>query len=225
MIFVSYSHEDEKWRKRFEVISKPLSHSEGMRFWSDRELNAGKWEPQVERAMKGAVAAVLLVSDNYLASDYIIRKELPYLLRANRTRQLMIFWAFLEPCDLRRFPQITQFQAMTLGSLDPMSKMTDWQWKETMVRGCDMIDDFLKDLERPVINSAVVGKSFPKIAVDVPLLAKPAPNKGSRSKHIPIFPTTARKRRKLRLPVNETRGHGAIGPTKPSLPITSLYIG
>ncbi len=64
-------------------MSKPLSRSEGMRFWSDRDLKAGEWEPQIEKAMKDAVATVLLVSDNFLASDYIIDKELPFLLRAH----------------------------------------------------------------------------------------------------------------------------------------------
>lgn len=142
MIFVSYSHADEKWRKRFEIISKPLSRSEGMRFWSDRNLKAGEWEPQIKNAMKDAVAAVLLVSDNFLASDYIIEKELPYLMRAYKTHSLMIFWAYLEPCDLQRYPEITRFQAMSTGNLEPMSKLTEWQWKEIMVRGCGMIDEF-----------------------------------------------------------------------------------
>jgi hypothetical protein len=31
-----------------------------------------------------------------------------------------------------------------------------------MLNGCDLIDEFLKDVERPLINGAVVGKSFPK---------------------------------------------------------------
>ncbi len=174
MIFVTYSHEDEKWRKRFEIMSKPLSRAEGMRFWSDRDLKAGEWEPQIERAMRGAVAAVLLVSDNFLASDYIIQRELPYLLRAHKERGLMILWVYLEPCYLARHPEITKFQAMTRGELEPMSKMTDWQWKETMLRGCGMIDAFLKDLERPVINPAVKGRSFARVTDNLPLLAKAA---------------------------------------------------
>jgi hypothetical protein len=67
-----------------------------------------------------------------------------------------------------------QFQAMTTGSLTPWSKMTTWQWKESMLRGCDMIDDFLRDLERPVINPAVKGKWLPRVSDGVPLLAKAA---------------------------------------------------
>ncbi|SRR6266404_3700662 len=95
-------------RKRFETMSRPLSRAESMLFWSDKNIKAGEWEKQIESAMQGAVAAVLLVSDNFLASDYIIEKELPYLLRANEKRGLMIFWAYLEPCDIKRYRQIRE---------------------------------------------------------------------------------------------------------------------
>jgi len=63
---------------------------------------------------------------------------------------------------------------MTTGNLEPMSKMTDWEWKETMLRGCGMIDQYLKDLERPHINPEVMAKAFPGITEHLPLLAKPA---------------------------------------------------
>ena len=63
---------------------------------------------------------------------------------------------------------------MTTGNLEPLSKLTDWQWKEAMVRGCDMIDEFLKGLEHPRINLAVAGKSFPKLTEKFPLLTERA---------------------------------------------------
>ena len=174
MIFVSYNHKDEEWRRRFEVISKPLARAEKMRFWSDRDIKAGEWEPQIQAAMKEAVAAVLLVSDNFIASDYIIQKELPYLMKAAKTRGLMIFWAYLEPCLLDRYPEIKSFQAMRLtNELEPMLKMTPWQWKQTMVNGCGMIDEFLKGLEQPQIDRALDGKSFPT-EQQIPLLVKHA---------------------------------------------------
>jgi len=110
MIFVSYSHQDETWRKRFEIMSKPLSRAESMRFWSDKDIKAGEWEKQIKTAMQGAVAAVLLVSDNFLASDYIMKRNLPYLMRAHDKRGLMIIWAYLEPCDVKRYKQITKFR-------------------------------------------------------------------------------------------------------------------
>ncbi len=178
MIFVSYSHTDERWRKRFGMMSKPLSRVIPMEFWSDRQLKAGEWDKQIKAAMAKAEAVVFLVSPAFLASDYIINTEVPYFLKAYKERKLMIFWAYLEPCDLSHQPgkRITNFQAMTLdGTLIAMSSMTDWQWQKAMVKGCEMIDDFVKPLERPVIHpSAKKMPCLPRIAKDFLLLEKPA---------------------------------------------------
>ena len=174
MIFVSYSHADEKWRKEFDTTSKPLSRQEKIKFWSDRDIKAGEWKAQIESAMQDAVAALLLVSANFLASDFIAETELPYLMQAYEQRALMIFWMLLEPCDYRRFPEITRFQAVSTGNLEPLSKLREWQWREIMVRGCDMIDQYLMKLEQPNINRSVAGKSFPKLVEHFPLLARPS---------------------------------------------------
>jgi hypothetical protein len=161
--------------------------------------------------MKAAVAAVFLVSDNFLASDFIMEEEVPFLLDAHRTRHLMIFWAYLEPCDIKRYPEIMKFQAMSGGKLEPMAKMNDWKWKTVMLKGCDMIDEFLKESESPVINPAIKGKPFPRISENLVLLAKPARrdvevlvyagNKWWRQSRIKVGATTT----KIYLGNNETK--------------------
>jgi len=126
-------------RKDSRPLQNPLSDLEHIEFWSDKNLKAGDWKAQLEAAMEGAIACVLLVSDNFLASDFIRTVELPYLLEAHEKRSLMILWAYLEPCDIRRFPSITRFQAMTLGNLKSMAEMSQWEWKQTMLKGYHMI--------------------------------------------------------------------------------------
>jgi hypothetical protein len=175
MIFISYSHADDDWRKRFAVVSKPLSEAHKFTFWSDQDINAGKWEDQISKAIEGAEAAVLLVSDAFAASDYIMKKELPYLLKAHKERGLMIFWLYLEPCLLQYLPGITDFQAMTTGgNLKPLSSMTDWEWKSVMVAGCGMIDDYFKEKETPDIDPSVNGQALEKRTTNFTLLATPA---------------------------------------------------
>jgi TIR domain len=179
MIFVSYCHADRGWRRRFEMMSKPMSRVIPVEFWSDKQIQAGEWDKQVKAAMDKAEAVVFLVSPAFLASDYIIDTELRYFLKANQERGLMIFWAYLEPCDLTHQPgrRIKDFQAMTLDDdLKPMSSMTDWQWKQVMVNGCQMIDrDFIRPLERPVIHPDAKRKpSLPRVAKDFLFLEKPA---------------------------------------------------
>jgi TIR domain len=174
MIFVSYCHHDARWRQRFDQMSKPLSRATNIEFWSDQKIKAGEWEKQIATAMDTAKAAVLLVSPAFLASDYIMKKELPCLLEAHDKRELMVFWFYLEPCDLRWAPEITRFQAVARGGLKPLASLTDWEWKGVMVHGCGMIDDFLKSSETPVINPAIKNTALEKRTASFPLLAKPA---------------------------------------------------
>jgi TIR domain len=183
MIFVSYSHADELWRKRFEMMSKPISRAVPLEFWSDKKVGAGLWDTQIKAAMRRAEAVVFLVSPAFLASDYIVNTEVPYFFDAFEKRNLKIFWAYLEPCDLSHQPgkHLMDFQAMTIegtfeGKLTPMSAMTDWQWKMAMVNGCQMIDkDFVKPRERPLLDPSVLTKSpLPRVMRNVPLLKEPA---------------------------------------------------
>ena len=95
MIFVSYCHADEQWRKRFEMMSKPMSRVIPMKFWSDKHVGAGEWDKQIKKAMESSEAVVFLVSPAFLASDYITNTELPFFLKAHKEKKLMIFWAYL----------------------------------------------------------------------------------------------------------------------------------
>lgn len=78
MIFVSYSHENPQWLRRWGIMSKPMAKANGMEFWSDKKLQSGKWGQQITDAMKKSEAVLLLVSSAFLASDFIMDKELPF---------------------------------------------------------------------------------------------------------------------------------------------------
>ena len=156
MIFVSYSHNDSEWLKRWEMMSKPMAKANGMVFWSDKKLQSGRWEQQIKDAMRKSEAVVLLVSPAFLASDFIMDNELPYFLKANANENKQVFWMLLEPCDMRHYParKIKAFQAITTdGNLRALSEMTNANWQRTMVRGCEMIDDYLREKEKPLIHS------------------------------------------------------------------------
>ena len=119
---------------------------------------------QIGTAVMDAVAAVLLVRNDFRSSDYIIEKELPHLMNAHDERGVMIFWPYLEPCDVTPYKHITRFQAMTQRELKPMSKMKRWEWTHTMPASGDMIDEYLKassGLSLPETPSALLRRSDP----------------------------------------------------------------
>jgi len=76
--FVSYSHEDREWLQQLMKHLAPVLRDESFVVWDDRQIKAGEqWEGEIFRALDSARAAILLVSANFLASDYIAKKELP----------------------------------------------------------------------------------------------------------------------------------------------------
>jgi hypothetical protein len=92
-IFVSYSHADAKSLQDIQRALTPLIRSHRLSLWDDRCIKAGdKWRDDINRALGFAKSAILLVSQHFLASNFIVNNELPPLLFAAEGRGLRIFW-------------------------------------------------------------------------------------------------------------------------------------
>ncbi len=110
-VFISYSHQDKKWLKRLQVMLKPLLRKGGVSIWDDTEIKSGEtWKRRIEDALESAKAAVLLVSSDFLASEFIAENELPQLLAAAKRKDLTILWVYLKPC-LYQETEIKNYQA------------------------------------------------------------------------------------------------------------------
>lgn len=112
-LFISYSHEDEHWLERLRTHLKPLESLYGLERWDDSLIRPGdKWLEEIETALARAQVALLLVSPDFLASDFIQRKELPELLQSAEKDGLKIIWLPLRPSSWELYPDIRQYQAI-----------------------------------------------------------------------------------------------------------------
>jgi len=99
-VFVSYSHKDSEWG---EALHKHLRASlgEGTAWIDQVEIEAGeRWEEEIRFGLEETRVALLLLSIDFLTSDFIKRKELPYLLEADEKGEITLLPIFVRACDV-----------------------------------------------------------------------------------------------------------------------------
>lgn len=124
-VFISYSHKDRVFFDRLLVHLKPLERKELLDVWADTKIQAGdQWRQEIENALNEAKVAVLLVSADFLASDFIVDNELPPLLEGAEKKGTRILPVILKPCRFAREPKLSRFQAINPPS-DPLLAMEE----------------------------------------------------------------------------------------------------
>ena len=93
ILFVGYARADAKW---LEMLRKHLAlglRRAGVKMWDDSRIPEGElWRQEIAKAIEAAYAAVLLVSPDFLGSEFIIETELPALEEAAHTRGIPLMW-------------------------------------------------------------------------------------------------------------------------------------
>ena len=112
-VFISYSHTDREYLDRLLVHLKPLEKEGLIDFWVDTRLRAGdRWKKEIENALQKANVAVLLISADFLASDFITDNELPPLLKNAENRGTRIIPLIIKPCRFTRDKNLRHFHSM-----------------------------------------------------------------------------------------------------------------
>jgi hypothetical protein len=134
-VFISYSHKDKEWLEQLRTMLKPLTRSGTVTVWDDKLIRAGdRWREKIEEALASAKVAVLLVSDNFLDSDFIAEHELPPLLKAAEGEGLIILWIPLSHC-LYEETEISNYQAV-YNPQHPLDTLSQSAQKEAFATIC-----------------------------------------------------------------------------------------
>ncbi|NIA13347.1 MAG: TIR domain-containing protein [Nitrospiraceae bacterium] len=133
LVFISYSHRDREWLDRLQVHLKPQERTGAIEAWDDTRCQPGtKWKEEIANALAAAKVAILLVSADFLASDFIANNELPPILEAAKSEGLTILSVIVSPCRFAQTPMLPEFQAVNAPSR-PLTAMSKAEQEQVFV--------------------------------------------------------------------------------------------
>lgn len=209
MVFVSYSHEDKIWMERFKTMSGTLRRYGEVKIWSDRDIQSGAdWKATIDREMKAAKIAVLLVSANFLDSDFIADEELPYIIKAAERNKIHLIWVPLSPCNFEISP-IRKLQTK-FDPKQPLNSMGQFAYESALKQLCADIDDVVRVHETPKINKALENRAFKRDEKKLHVLSAPA----LRETEILVYSGDGNWYTQGKVPKGSMEAHCWIGDTK-----------
>lgn len=124
-LFYSYSHKDEKLRDELAVHLTMLQRQGIISTWHDRNISAGsEWAKEIDKNLNSAQIILLLVSANFLASDYCYSIEMQRAIERHEAGEACVIPIILRPVDWSGAP---------FGKLQALPKnarpVTEWKAK------------------------------------------------------------------------------------------------
>ena len=132
LVFVSYSHKDVRWLRRLHVHLRPFERDEEIRRWDDTMLHGGEgWRENIRTAIAETKVAILLISADFLASDFVHTNELPPLLAAAESEGALILPIIVSSSAFKTNAALSHFQAVNSPS-KPLDCMTRAQQEKVL---------------------------------------------------------------------------------------------
>lgn len=104
-VFFSYSHADEDLRNRLEKHLAIMKRSGAISTWHDRRINAGQeFDRQINEHLLTADVILLLVSADFLHSDYCWGVEVARAMERHERGAALVIPVILRPCDWHDAP-------------------------------------------------------------------------------------------------------------------------
>jgi len=121
-VFCSYAHRDERLCCELEKQLVPLQRGGQIAIWHDRRITPGAdLANEIDCKLATSHIILLLVSPDFLVSDYCYRQEMHYAIARHHAGDARVIPIILRPCD---------WQATPLGRLLALPKdgkpVTSW---------------------------------------------------------------------------------------------------
>src|SRR6266704_2499936 len=119
-MFCCYAHEDEPLLKKLKTHLRPLQRKGLIDVWYDRDISAGTdWEQQIKEQLNAAQIILLLISPDFMDSDYCYGVEMQRALERNERGEALVIPIILRPVDWQGM--LGKLQALPTDAIPVMS--------------------------------------------------------------------------------------------------------
>jgi TIR domain len=104
-VFLSYAHRDERLREELDKHLSALRRSAVIASWHDRKISpGGDLDHEVDQHLSSSDLVLLLISPDFINSDYCYQREMRAALRRHAKGQARVIPIILRPVDWLRTP-------------------------------------------------------------------------------------------------------------------------
>ncbi|MBI3123007.1 MAG: leucine-rich repeat domain-containing protein [Ignavibacteriales bacterium] len=154
-VFISYSHKDEFYKNQLETHLKILKRQNLVNTWDDRKIYPGEeWDKKIKDNLESADIICLLISVDFLASDYCYDIEMKRAIERHERNEAIVIPIFVRKCNWSKAP-FGNIQGLPKYAKHVKSfKDKDEAWTEIS-----------KAIENIALNKVLKKKSTPSIVI------------------------------------------------------------
>jgi tetratricopeptide (TPR) repeat protein len=157
-VFLSYAHEDEPLLRQLETHLSGLQRQGLISTWHDRKIVPGRpWAEEIDEHLEQASVILLLVSADFLASDYCYQVEMKRALERHQAGEARVIPIILRPADWKHTP-LADLQAL------PTDARAITTWKNRDLAWVDVATGIRRAIEDlPLLAASASRAKLPAI--------------------------------------------------------------
>ena len=183
-VFLSYAHEDRELCEQLEKHLSLLKRLGTISTWYDRAISAGsEWKHEIEKHLNTARIILLLVSPDFIASDYCYSVEMARAMERHARGEARVIPILLRPALWKDIP-LQRLKSLPANGIP----ITEWNHQDKVfTQIVEGIKDVVQELQEPTRREGKQqekGKDVPSPRnpkMDQPALASPAQDKKYRA--------------------------------------------
>lgn len=145
-IFVSYAHKDERLLNELKTHLSPLRRQRLIETWDDSEIEAGEdWREKINDSLERADIIILLISADFIASDYCYEKEMARALERHEKKEARVVPVIVRDAKWEMIPRLSKLQVIPKNA----KPVRNWASKDTAWRDVsDRIQKMIESMRR-----------------------------------------------------------------------------